>query len=172
MFEMLQFWSNVSRAVLSGRKGGEQAALGQGGFGLVWKWGSINFVGRAPLPAGCLSHTDPEPHVTDALVCSGGRMTVPCGHFHLRLWTAGPGKLPKAGTLEHFGVTFVLVLLNSKVEEKKHRSPRGEKQTKGKLLKFEIYLEIKKDFHQSQKPSLLMLPVQKSHKAKGLLHLF
>lgn len=34
----------------------EQAALGQQGFALVWMWGSVNLVGRDPLPAGCLSH--------------------------------------------------------------------------------------------------------------------
>ena len=151
---------------------GSKLLWGRGSFGLVWKRGSVNLVGRAPLPAGCLSHTDPESHVTDALVCSGGLVTVPCGHFHLRFSTAGPGKLPKAGTLEHFGVTFVPVLLNSKVEEKKHRSPRGEKQTKGKLFKFEIYLAIKIDFHQAENPLSSCCPSRKATKAKGLLHLF
>lgn len=32
MFEMLQFWSNMSQAVLSGRKEEEQATLGQLGL--------------------------------------------------------------------------------------------------------------------------------------------
>ena len=57
---------------------------------------------------------------------------------------------PKAGTLETFGVTSVPALPNTKVEEKKHRCPQGDKQTKGKLFKFEIYLEIKVGFTESK----------------------
>lgn len=72
--------------------------------------------------------------------------------------------LPKAGTLESFGVTSIPVLQNSKVEEKKCRSPQGDKQTKENLFKFKIYLEIKVSFHQDKKEiSLLVLPVKKSH---------
>lgn len=77
--------------------------------------------------------------------------------------------LPNAGTLESFHVTFILVLLNSKVEEKKHRSPQGDKQTKGNLFKFKINLEIKVGFHQAKKTSLLTLPVQKSHQRKVMI---
>lgn len=58
--------------------------------------------------------------------------------------------LPQASALESFGVIFVLVLQNNKVEEKKHRSPQGDKQTKEILLKFKIYLEIKVGFHQAK----------------------
>lgn len=33
---------------------GDRLFWGSQGFGLVWKWGSINLVGSASLPAGCL----------------------------------------------------------------------------------------------------------------------
>jgi len=59
---------------------------------------------------------------------------------------------PKAGNLESFGVTFVPVLLKSKVEEKKHRCPQGDKQTKGNFFKLKIYLEIQVSFHRAKKP--------------------
>lgn len=59
--------------------------------------------------------------------------------------------LPQASTLESFSVIFVPVLQSSKVEEKKHRSPQGDKQTKEILLTFKIYLEIKVGFHQAKK---------------------
>lgn len=51
MFEMLQFWSNVS-GYTQWKAGRGQAALGWGD-GVLWKWGSVN-LGGAPLPVGCL----------------------------------------------------------------------------------------------------------------------
>lgn len=71
----------------------------------------------------------------------------------------GSVMLPKAGTLESFGVTFVPVLQNSKVEEKKHRSPQGDKWTKENLFKFKIYLEIKVSFYQDKKRKLSLCAV-------------
>ena len=56
----------------------------------------------------------------------------------------------QAGTLRTFGVTSVPALPNSKVEREKHRRPQGDKQTKGRLYKFEIYLEIKVGFTESK----------------------
>lgn len=70
---------------------------------------------------------------------------------------------PNTGSLENWGVPFVPVLLNSKVEEKKHRRPLGDKCTKGNLFKFKVYLEINGSFHQAKKP---LPPCCLSRKAK------
>lgn len=131
-----------------GREGG-QAVLGQPGL-----WFSVE-VGLHQTWQGFLtcwlpSHIDPESHVRKTLVFFGRHVSVPCLHFCLRFWTAGPVMLPQASTLESFAVIFVLVLQNNKVEEKKHRSPQGDKQTKEILLKCKIYLEIKVGFHQAK----------------------
>lgn len=79
---------------------------------------------------------------------------------------------PEAGHLESFGVTFVPVLLKSKVEEKKHRCPQGDKQTKGNLFKPKIDLEIQVGFHRAKKPLSSCCLSKKATKAKWLSHLF
>lgn len=74
--------------------------------------------------------------------------------------------LPKAGLLESSGVTFVPVLLKSKVQEKKHRCPQGDKQTEGNLFELKIYLEIQVGFHCAKNPlSSCCLP-RRATKAK------
>lgn len=76
--------------------------------------------------------------------------------------------LPKAGTVESFGVNFVPVLLKSKEEEKKHRYPQGDKRPK------ETFLNLKSArnsgwFSPHQKASLLLLLAQKSHQSKVIV---
>lgn len=91
--------------------------------------------------------------------------------FLSKILNSGPSNASSGKHTGEFWCPFVLVLQNSKAEEKKHRSPQGDKQTKETLLTFKIYLEIKVGFHHAKKkhPSLLMLPVKKSHQSKVIV---
>jgi hypothetical protein len=57
-----------------------------------------------------------------------------CVHFPSKTLNSGVYKCFLRQALESLGVTFMPVLLNSKVEEKKkHRSPQEDKETRMKL---------------------------------------
>lgn len=148
----------MCQAVLSGRQGGGRLLWG-GGMGCFGNGAPSTLAGLPYLPAA-FSHWPWIP-ADGRSVCPGRHGSVPCVYFHLRFWAAGPGMLPKAGPLKTFGVTSVPTLPNSKVEEKKHRHPQGDKQTKGKLFKFEIYLEIKVGFTESKTLSPLAVCPEK-----------
>lgn len=147
MFEMLQFWSNVSGCTQwkEGKGAGcSGAGWGAGCFVLVWKWGSIN-LGGAPPTCRLPSHTGPESHRQTPRFALAGVC-----HCRVHISIGDSEQRARAGTLRTFGGTSVPALPSSKVERKKHRRPQGDKQTKGRLFKFEIHLEIKVGFTKSK----------------------
>ena len=112
---------------------------------MVWCGnGAPSTLAGLPQPAGCLLTGPESPRQTPRFALAGVcRCSV---HIAIR----DSEQRAQAGTLRIFGVTSVPALPNSKVARKKHRRPQGDKQTKGRLFKFEIYLEIKVGFTESK----------------------